>query len=102
MNEHLDPEIKDRGELVEYDRSIRSYSFILRENNKDLGIRQKLIYCPWCGKKLPEDLYDQWEELLKKEYNLTIHDFFGKNGRWDESKIPEEFRTDEWWKKLGL
>ena len=61
MNEHLDPEIKDRGELVEYDRSIRSYSFILRENNKDLGIRQKLIYCPWCETKLPEDLFDKFE-----------------------------------------
>jgi hypothetical protein len=31
-----------------------------------------------------------------------MNDLFNKNGRWDELKVPEELRTDEWWKKRGL
>jgi len=102
MNSHLDPETEDYKTLVEYDLSIRAYRFILLEAGKDYGIRQALFYCPWCGKKLPETLGDEWEEILKKEYNLTINNFFDKKGRWDELKIPEELRTDEWWKKRNL
>ena len=88
--------------IIEYESSIRSYTFLLREDNKYIGVNQRLWYCPWCGTKLPEDLGDEWDEALKTEYNLTINDFVDKKGRWDESKIPEEFKTDEWWKKRGL
>ena len=104
MNEHLDPECNiDELPLIEYKPDVRSYSFIIRYDDcKSYGVRQRLFYCPWCGKKLPETLGDEWERLLRKEYNLTINDFFNKNGKWDESRIPEEFRTDEWWKKRGL
>ena len=35
--------------------------------------------------------------------DISIRDnFFDKKGRWDELKIPEELRTDEWWKKRNL
>jgi len=53
-------------------------------------------------KKLPKTLGDEWEEILKNEYGMTIKDLFNKNGRWDELKVPEELRTDEWWKKRNL
>mgnify|MGYP003447634819 CR=1 FL=1 len=42
------------------------------------------------------------EEVLKNEYGMAINDLFDKTGRWDELKVPEELRTDEWWKKRGL
>ena len=42
------------------------------------------------------------KEILKNEYGMTIKDLFNKNGRWDELKVPEELRTDEWWKKRNL
>lgn len=88
--------------IIEYDSDVRSYNFLLNEKGVYVGIRQQLWFCPWCGKKLPKDLGDEWEGNLKKDYNLTVSDFFDKQGQWDESKIPEEFRTDEWWKKRGL
>ena len=62
---------------------------------------QSLWYCPYCGTKLPNlrcadefgtDLYaDALEEAVGKEFcDIT------------EDEIPEEFKTDEWWKKRGL
>ncbi len=96
MNEHLDPETKDSGELIEYDSSVRKYSFVLHEDGKDYGIRQRVIYCPWCGKKLPKDLLDEIEEALEKEYGI------GQKDLNNDELIPPEFRTDEWWKKRGL
>ena len=41
-------------------------------------------------------------EVLKNEYGMTIRDFFNTEGRWDESKAPEELRNDEWCKKRNL
>lgn len=57
---------------------------------------QKIDYCPWCGKKLPKDLRNKWFEVLEQEYSLDP---------WNEEQlclVPEEFKTDEWWKKRGL
>ena len=102
---HMDRYTTTRDEvdfIIVYKPDMRSYSFLLYDHGKYIGVRQRLWYCPWCGTKLPEDLGDEWDEALKTEYNLTINDFVDKKGRWDESKIPEEFRTDEWWKKRGL
>jgi hypothetical protein len=90
------------GYLVEYMPETRSYSLRFYRGDEFTGLEKELWYCPWCGKKFPKTLGDKWEELLKKEYNLTINNFFNKNGKWDESRIPEEFRSDEWWKKRGL
>jgi hypothetical protein len=82
--------------IIEYESSIRSYTFLLRESNEYIGVNQRLWYCPWCGTKLPEDLIDEWGETLEREYGLT------EKERDEGSKIPEEFKTDEWWKKRGL
>lgn len=54
-------------------------------------------YCPWCAKKLPKSLTDEWFDILEKEYNL--------DNLWSKEQaklVPEEFKTDEWWKKRGL
>ena len=98
MNEHLDPECNiDELPLIEYERDMRSYSFVIRyEDCKSYGVRQRLWYCPWCGTKLPKDLDGIWGETLEREYGLT------EKERDEGSKIPEEFKTDEWWKKRGL
>lgn len=104
MNARLDPECHvDELSLVEYNPDTRSYRFVIRyDNGESHGARLSLMYCPWCGKKLPKTLGDEWEEILKNEYGMTIKDLFNKNGRWDELKVPEELRTDEWWKKRNL
>jgi hypothetical protein len=51
-------------------------------------------YCCSCGAKFPERLDQKLTEILQKEYELES---------WkDYKQAPEEFQTDEWWKKRGL
>ncbi len=102
MDSALDQdEIRSWGEVIEYDLSTRSYHFLLYENNKYCGTRYTLKYCPWCGKKLPDSLDEQWEEILENEYGITSKNWDA--AEWnDETDLPEEFKTDEWWKKRGL
>lgn len=60
------------------------------------GAVQCIDYCPWCGSLLPTSLRDEYCEILETEYGI---DPFPR----DESKdFPEEFKTDEWWKKRNL
>ena len=54
----------------------------------------EIKYCPWCGSKLPNSLRDIWFDSLEE----LIPDFDG----FADSRIPNEFHSDEWWKKRGL
>ncbi|SDE07936.1 DUF6980 family protein [Kordiimonas lacus] len=63
--------------------------FLVNCVDADSGILLK--NCPWSGKAFPSSLRDKWFELLE-EMNLEA----------GEDEIPEEFLTDEWWKKRGL
>lgn len=85
-----------KNKFIDYDPSVRSYMFYLADDSH--GTRQIMRYCFWCGSKLPKDLSEEWEYILKKEYGLE------KPGRLppNTKKIPPEFKTDEWWKKRGL
>lgn len=63
---------------------------------RGLGL-QVLCYCPWCGTKLPESLFDTRIEILENEHGI--------DAPYDDKQkklIPAEFFTDEWWKKRGL
>lgn len=75
-----------------YSTAPRSF---LKRNELWSGYRFK--YCPFCKKRLPKDLTNAWFDMLEKEYG--IDDPYD-----DEQKrrIPQEFMTDEWWKKRGL
>lgn len=53
--------------------------------------RQVMAYCPHCGSKLPD---------YNDEFFSEAEKIVGKDGDLDE--LPEEFRTDEWWKKRGI
>jgi hypothetical protein len=100
---HMDKYITmgEEDPIIEYESTIRSYTFLLREDNKYIGVNQQLWYCPWCGTKLPEKLSHKMEEVLEKEYGITAKDWDAPG--WDDDlNLPEEFRTDEWWKKRGL
>ena len=57
------------------------------------------FYCPWCGEKLPKELTENYFEILEKEYG--IDDPFHEE-RKNPNTFPEEFKSDEWWKKRGL
>ena len=49
---------------------------------------QEIQFCPWCGKKLPPSLRDEWFSRLEK-LNLEP----------DDPKVPKELLSDAWWKK---
>ena len=59
-------------------------------------------YCPYCGAKLPIDrlaIMKNGSDIYTDEIEKAV----GKE--WcdiKEEEIPEEFKTDEWWKKRGL
>jgi hypothetical protein len=56
-----------------------------------------ISHCPRCGAKLPESLFEQWYDIMEKEFGLS-----GLIGPDEAHLIPEEYKTDEWWKKRGL
>lgn len=83
----------DEGKVdVFLDKKTRSY-FIGLKNSDAI---QKIFYCPWCGNKFEDSLKEKWFEILEKEYGIS--DPYDE----DADKVPEEFKTDEWWKKRGL
>jgi len=69
-------------------------SSYLKKN--EIGMSYLITNCPRCGTKLPPSLADQWFKIIKKEYQIE--------GALDEriQDLPQEFKTDEWWKKRGL
>ena len=50
-------------------------------------------YCSSCGVKFPTDLRDEWFDIIEG---------MGLDPWMDRDKIPEEFKTDAWWKNRGL
>ncbi len=76
-----------------YNESHRSY-YILNQKNPNNHCGRGIDYCPWCGKKLPEQL-DPWE-WIEYEYGKQYLD------NWDTMaplEVKKEFETDTWWKK---
>jgi hypothetical protein len=88
--------IKDQRIQIGYDPIMRNYFIPLLYKGRVTAL-QCLCYCPWCSKKLPTHLNDTWFEILEKEYNLDDPD-----SKEQELLVPQEFKTDEWWKKRGL
>jgi len=83
-----------------YSTAYREYYILMLEDGPRRGrisAVQGIDYCPWCSKKLPKSLRDEWFETLEKEYNLDDPD-----SKDQEKLVPAEFKTDEWWKKRGL
>jgi hypothetical protein len=48
-------------------------------------------FCPWCGARLPHSKEDLWRTTLAEMgYDPS------------EEEIPEEFRSDQWWRERGI
>lgn len=88
--------LEDPRIQIGYEPAFREYFVPFLYEGKMTSI-YCLYYCPWCGKKLPKDLRDEWFEVLEKEYNLD-----DPRDKEQEKLVPAEFHTDEWWKKRGL
>ena len=84
--ELMDMFLEDRRLNVHYDEVLREYYTKLRGNSA----RQCFLYCPWCGIKLPVSLRIVYHEIL--------WDMFGDDVDIEDMDIPEEFKTDAWWR----
>ena len=80
--------MEEMEKLIIYLPTDRSY--LIRINNH---IGQEIKFCPWCGSKLPENLTEARAKIIFDEMNLDSY---------EDPRLPEEFKTDEWWKKRGL
>ncbi len=89
----MDFHIDEQDLYFNYDPVLRRYFINLRHSP---NIIQCLWFCPWCGKKLPSILNNSYFNILKSEYEL-------EDPRGDqEHLVPNEFKSDEWWKKRNL
>lgn len=85
--------------MIWYNRVERKYLIFHYSGNWNNITGITIDYCPFCGTKLPKELEDEdMEIILRKEYGWTDDDCWGHPRR----DLPEEFKTDEWWKKRGL
>lgn len=83
-------------------RTYISYNEVFRETYLNRSDTKNVIsiiwFCPWCGNKLPKSLRNEWFDILEKEYGIETD-----IGEWRKRKdIPEEFKSNKWWKKRNL
>jgi hypothetical protein len=80
--------------FIEYMPESREYVFNLHGNHE--GAHFDMQYCPWCGKKLPESLGEEWCKVIKED--LGVEDVDAEE--W--AKLPEKYKTEQWWRERGL
>ena len=73
---------------------LREYNILLKRRSGGL---QGIDYCPWCGIKLPTSVREEYFRILFDELHLEP-----EFKEIETPGLPEEFKTDEWWKKRGL
>ena len=52
---------------------------------------QQILYCPFCGQRLPSSVRDQFFELLE-----TLH------LEPESEQLPHEMKSDLWWRERGI
>jgi hypothetical protein len=87
----MDAGLSKEGAILYYDAQYREYGIDLLSRGGML-----IDYCMFCGKKLPISVRRQWFDILEQEYGLE------SPAEEDRKRVPQEFWTDEWWKKRGL
>lgn len=84
--------LEEKKVHISYSQRFRQYGIVLSGGN----VIQEIYYCPWCGTKLPGSLKDEYFQTLDRlgAINKTIF----------SNDIPDDFRSDKWWKsgKYGL
>ena len=90
--ETMDKGMHTPKSIYVYFANKREYGFLIR---KTTGC-SLIDYCIHCGTKMPDSLRDKWFFLLRAKYKLSEADLE------DNTKIPPEFLTEEWWRKRNI
>lgn len=69
--------------------ALDEYGIPVRDGSGSIRL---IRYCPWCGARLPESKRERWLQELAK---LGIDDPTTQDA-------PEEFKTDQWWRRRGI
>jgi hypothetical protein len=80
--------IREEKIAVFYNPSRRSFSI----GSYDTGMRQEIYYCPWTGKRLPRSLAAKFSDMLREKDLSAL----------EPETWPEEWRSEEWWRKANL
>ena len=86
---NLDKKIKEKK--IIYIPYFREFGILKNPVAKgEMTVFEDIKVCPFCTKKFPNSLREKWFLTLEK---------LGFDDPWDQ-KIPEEFKSDKWWKKI--
>jgi hypothetical protein len=73
--------------LVAYTQKYDEYGMIVHDGGSSVV---QILFCPWCGARLPESKRDRWFDELEKRGINPLSD-----------PIPTEFQTDAWYLKMN-
>jgi hypothetical protein len=87
----MDEYLTDRDIAINYTPEFREYGVpVLDGGSSSILLR----FCPWCGKEFPTSVRASWFEMLES---------LGYPDPWTgDQRIPEEYRSDVWWKSKGI
>ena len=60
-------------------------------------IVMEICFCPWCGDLLPGALNVQYFDIFFDEYGLDDYDAISSS-----DALPEELRSDAWWRRREI
>ncbi len=76
----------EAGEVaVSYIPKFREYGIWILDGGTS---KQDIHHCPWCGKKLPSSLRDEWFDKLDE---LGFEEP-------DDPGVPDAMRSEAWWR----
>jgi hypothetical protein len=92
---------RKRGEnfnqkLILYEQDDRSFALAIP---RKCPMQKQIYFCPWCGAKFPRSLEKEWSDMVDEVLQLKEEDTFGSD---EYNKLPEKYRTEQWWRELGL
>jgi hypothetical protein len=80
MQDHL----ADSEVPVVYNEKFREYGIRIMDGGTSV---QTILYCPWCGRQLPDSLRYAWFERLNQL------------GLEPDDELPQALQSDAWWRK---
>jgi hypothetical protein len=92
--EELNKHLEDGEVAISYHPVFRRYDIELSNKNA----MQEITYCPWCGAKFLKPLWDEFWDIIFDELKIDTDTFHFM----EDPLVPEEFKSEEWWRKRGL
>ncbi len=78
--------------IIYYNNVFDEYGIIIHDGGSSYI---SISHCPFCGKRLPESKRERYFNILENDLNYSDEAIL-------DNEIPEEFKSDEWWKKRNL